>query len=242
VFLYTNFVASLDGRIAVSDATAGELAVPDATANARDWRLFLELAAPADACIVSGRFVRERARGIEQAWPPFEGRVPDDLMDFRAELVLPPQPALVVVSRSLELPPEGLLGGSGRRVIVATTEDADRGKVAALEDLGVEVVRAGRAAVDGQSMAEALRIKGLSLVYSVAGPEVMHTLLRAGVLHRLYLTTVFRALAGDYYATLVRGVRFDPPVDFRLAALYLDAEGPRGVQQLLQVYEHLDPG
>jgi riboflavin biosynthesis pyrimidine reductase len=163
-------------------------------------------------------------------------------MDLRAELRVPPQPALVVVSRSLDLPPEGLLGGSGRRVIVATTEDADPDRVAALLELGVEVVRAGGGAVDGGRLAGVLGSRGLGLAYSIAGPEVLHTLLRAGVLRRLYLTTVLRVLAGEGFATLAEGARLDPPADFRLAALYLDAEGPRGVQQLLQVYEREEGG
>jgi hypothetical protein len=62
-FVYSNFIASLDGRIAVADPQGGEPEIPSATANPRDWRLLLELAAPADALIVSGRYVRKVGRG-----------------------------------------------------------------------------------------------------------------------------------------------------------------------------------
>jgi hypothetical protein len=171
-----------------------------------------------------------------------EGRVPGDLVDYRAVTGLPPHTALVVVSRSPDLPAEGLLGGSGRRVIVATTYDAHAGRVAALLDLGVEVVRTGRAAGDGRRLVEAPWPECLRLVCSSAGPEVLYPLLRAGVPQRLYLTTVLRVLAGRDLSPLVRGPRFAPPVDFRLAALYPDAEGPEGVQPPLEVYEPREGG
>ncbi|MBK1633348.1 hypothetical protein CKO31_21855 [Thiohalocapsa halophila] len=48
-FVYSNFITSLDGRIAVAEPGRGQLGVPAQTANPRDWRLLLELAAPADA-------------------------------------------------------------------------------------------------------------------------------------------------------------------------------------------------
>jgi hypothetical protein len=69
---------------------------------------------------------------------------------------------------------------------------------------------------------------------------VLHLLLRSRVLHRLYLTTVTRVLGGDDYATLVLGERLAPPYDFALSALYLDAQGPDGVEQLMQVYDRRD--
>ena len=39
-FIYANFVVSLDGRIAIPHPSGHGLTVPQATANARDWRLF----------------------------------------------------------------------------------------------------------------------------------------------------------------------------------------------------------
>jgi hypothetical protein len=72
VYIYSNFITSLDGRVAVANKTSGELSVPQDTANPRDWRLLLELAAPADAIIVSGRYVRQLDEGKAQSSPPFD--------------------------------------------------------------------------------------------------------------------------------------------------------------------------
>ena len=57
-FVYANFIASVDGRIAIQHPSGEGLTVPKSTANERDWRLFQELAAQADIIISSGRYAR----------------------------------------------------------------------------------------------------------------------------------------------------------------------------------------
>lgn len=239
-FVYSNFIASLDGRIALMNRETGLPEVPQETANDRDWRLLLELAAPADAIIVSGRYIRQLDEGTAQAEPPFEDATPEDIIAFRKALGLPVHPALVVVSNSLDLPDSLASRMRKRAVIVATSEQADDAAAQSLTDAGVPVVRVGQDRVDGTQLIAALQQRDLRLIYAVAGPAVLHTLLEAKVLRRLYLTTVLRALSGTDYATLARGDRLDTPYDFELAALYLDPHGPDGVQQLLQVYDHRD--
>lgn len=237
-FVYSNFVTSLDGRIAITPRGGAKLQVPNQTANPRDWRLFLELAAPADAVVVSGRLLRELGDGSAQAWPAFSDGRPADLLEFRASQALPEQPAVVVVSRSLDLPPEVLdMLVARRRVIVAGVAAAPAQRAKALEAAGVEVLRLGDQAVDAQRLIHALAERGLRLIYSTAGPEVLHMLLRSRVLDRLYLTTVARILAGTDFATLVHGPELEPAFDFELSALFLDAVGVQGVAQLLQVFD-----
>ena len=239
-YLYTNFVTSLDGRIAIEQSDTGKLSVPGSTANARDWRLLLELAAPADALIVSGRYLRQLAAGEAQAWPPFSGEAPADLVAFRERQGLVRQPALVVVTRSLDVPVAALERLSDRRLIIATVTGADAQTAAILEGAGAEVLRLGDGDVDGARLVEALGERGLRLVYSIAGPAVLHMLISSRVLRRIYLTTVMRVLAGNSFATLARGALLEQPCDFRLAALYLDRHGPDGVEQLFQVYDRRD--
>src|SRR5690242_10250320 len=65
-FVYSNFVVSIDGRIAIPRNKGKGLRVPPATANDRDWRLYQELAAQADVLISSGRYLREWAEGKAQ--------------------------------------------------------------------------------------------------------------------------------------------------------------------------------
>lgn len=62
-YVYSNFLLSLDGRIALEESASGACIVPQQTANQRDWRLLLELAAPADALIMSGRYLSQLGQG-----------------------------------------------------------------------------------------------------------------------------------------------------------------------------------
>jgi riboflavin biosynthesis pyrimidine reductase len=242
-FVYSNFITSLDGRIAVAEPATGRLGVPAETANPRDWRLLLELAAPADAIILSGRHVRELGEETAQAWPPFSEDAPADLLKFRERQSLPPQPALVIVTRSLDLPEKVLARlAQAHRLIIATVDDADKAAQEAAEEAGVEVLRLGERSVDGSRLIAALTERALPLIYSTAGPAVLHLLLQSRVLERLYMTTVTRILGGVDYATLVLGDRLRPPYDFTLSAMYLDVQGPDGVDQLMQVYDRRDTG
>ena len=85
--VYSNFVTSLDGRIALRDPVSGRFGVPRTIANARDWRLYQELAAQADAIVVSGRYVRELAEGSAQAGLPVSEAGFDDLRAGRKSKV-----------------------------------------------------------------------------------------------------------------------------------------------------------
>src|SRR5690606_38480391 len=83
-FVYSNFITSLDGRISLLDPHTLKCTVLASIANARDWRLCHELAACADALIVSGRYVRDMPRGISTHSFPVSGK-PEfaDLREYR---------------------------------------------------------------------------------------------------------------------------------------------------------------
>lgn len=238
-FVYANYVASLDGRIAVAAGAGEPLQVPEAIANARDWRLYLELAAQADVLLISGRYVRELAAGTAQAEFALGEDAPADLLEFRRSLGLAPRPAIAVLSASLELPPGPLAAASRqRRVLVLTIPGASPARRRELATVGCEVLDAGESQVLAPRALAALGERGLGYVYAISGPEVLRTLVAADRLNRLYLTTVFRLLGGDAIATLLRGDALQPPTRFRLREAYLDqspdvSEPP----QLMQVFD-----
>jgi len=237
-FVYTNFIASLDGRIALECPRTGTAVVPGEIANPRDWRLFEELAAQADVLLTTGRYVRQLARGDAQAILPLsEERAYQDLRDWRRARGLAAQPAVVVLSASLDIPlMEPLIGRHGR-VYIATGSDADAARIGAIEAQGARVIVAGEGRrVRGQALIEALRGEGLNLIYSTAGPKVLATLLSDRVLDRLYLTQVHRVLGSESYDTLVEGQRLDPPADVQLHSLYYDAPGEASPGQLFASY------
>ncbi|MDZ7753392.1 MAG: dihydrofolate reductase family protein [Gammaproteobacteria bacterium] len=240
-FVYTNFISSLDGRIAVEDPRHGGHSVPGTIINDRDWRLFQELAARADALLVSARFLRDLATGKAQdVLPVSRDPAYGDLHEWRAGQGLPPQPAVVVLTRTLDPALAEMCEGYERPVYFAVGAEADRAELPRVEAAGVRVLSAGRGtSVEGAVLVDLLAREGLSRLYSIAGPWVLDTLLRDGVLHRLYLTHFHRLLGGRSFDTMLEGDPLDPPPSFEPHALYYDPRADDGVGQFFAVYDTL---
>lgn len=237
VYIYANFVTSLDGRIAIERTRGEGLSVPTATANERDWRLFQELAAQSDLIISSGRYLRDWAEGRAQEILQVDDPRFADLRAWRMSHGLAPQPDIAIISGSLRFPIPEVLTAGGRRVVVFTTADSDPQRVQEIEARAGKVYVAGETRVEGQRLAEHFARLGYRTVYSAAGPKILHLLLADGVLSRLYLTIANRLLGGQVFASIVDGERFQPPVAARLDTLYYDPHGVDGLGQLFAAYD-----
>lgn len=245
-FVYANYIGSLDGRISLPDPQAMRRRVPRAIANARDWRLFQELAAGADAVLVGGRYLRGLKQAVSNVSFPVSDR-PEyaDLLDWRRAHGLAPQPAVVIASASLELPPLDVLVGSGRRVYVATGEAADPGKIAALESQGVRVLGVGSGThMEGRRLVDALARESQRNIAVIGGGAVLHALVADGALDRLYLTLACRLLGGTAFDTLLTGSELVPAADFKLSALHYDEDGREAVdvEQLFAIFDRYPAG
>jgi len=232
VLIYSNYIASLDGRIALRDGQAGEFSVPASIANKRDWRLYQELAAQADVMITSARYFRQLDQGCAQDLLPV-GQEPDyaDLAVWRAKQGLKPQPDIVIVSASLDIPLAAIQSLQDRRIWVLAVQGADAARCKQLEDIGVGVVQTDGKSVQGKALRCFLIEQGYRSAYMIAGSAIHHTLLADGVLNRLFLTTHLSLLGQDDFHTILQGHL--SPVNTILRSLYLDAEGA----QLFGQYE-----
>lgn len=240
-FVYANFVTSLDGRIAVPHSSGIGLTVPRNIANDRDWRLFQELVAQADIIISSGRYLRDWADGRAQEILRVDDPRFADLSQWRQDAGLSPQPDIAIVSRTLDFQIPELLQSSGRRAIVFTTEQADPRKLATLESKLDSVFIAGKSAVDGREMIEQLGKLEYRAVYSAAGPQMLHTLLTAQVLDRLYMTQVGRILGGAPFSSIVEGTLLPRATNFQLNAIYADSGTiPRETSSVGQLFFSYD--
>jgi len=237
-FVYSNFIISLDGRIAVPRASGEGLRVPEQTANERDWRLFQELAAQADVIISSGRYLREWAEGKVQEILQVDDPRFADLREWRKSQGLPPQPDLAIISGSLRFPIPDILRAGGRKVVVFTTADPDPDRVKEIEAKAGQVIVSGEDGVKGDIMVEHMAELGYQTVYSATGPKVLHLLLAGGVLNRLYLTFANRLLGGSPYSSIVEGVTLEPPVGMTIHSMYLDSQALEGLGQLFVTYQN----
>jgi len=223
-FVYCNFLSSLDGRIALSSPDGAGSWVPREIANPGDWRLYQELAAQADILLTSARYFRQFAGGRAQdALPVGPEDAYADLHEWRERHGMSPQPAIAVVSASLDIPLLALEAYRDRSIYILTGKAADAKRVEELQEFGCRVIPAGEGKrVDGRQLVDSLGDLGFRMVYSIAGPAVFHTLLRAGVVNDLFLTTSHQILAGEGFHTLIRGPELNPAASFKLRSLYYD--------------------
>ncbi len=235
-FVYSNFVVSIDGRIAVPHPNGEGLTVPKNITSELDWRLFQELAAQADIIISSGRYLRDWAEGRAQEILQFDEPRFADLRAWRKSHGLAPYPDMAIISGSLRFPIPAVLTAGGRKVVVFTTANPDPSRVKEIEARAGKVIVAGQTSVNGATMVKHLTELGYQTVYSSAGPKVLHLLLAGGVLDRLYLTHANRLLGGQPYASIVEGPLLTPPFDLKIDTIYLDPDGLEGLGQLLVSY------
>ncbi|WP_221064649.1 RibD family protein [Methylomagnum ishizawai] len=231
-FVYANFVSSLDGRIALEDA-GGKTYLPKRLTSPNDFRLFLELHAQADCLVTHGGYLRALAAGrlgnILQVGAHEAGH---DLPAWREAQGLPPQPAVVVASASLDFPLPPSLRAHGQTCYIATGAKADPAKVAYWRDQGYEVLVAGPGkAVAGGALTRQLGGLGYRTPYLVAGPRMLETMVRDGCLSRLFLTTTHQLLGGLGFHGLLPGPELGEAGRLRLISLYYDAEMPADAGQ-----------
>lgn len=237
--VYSNFVSSLDGRIAIEATGHNTRTVPDAIANPRDWRLYQELAGQADILITSGRFYRQSNAGEAQDDLPV-GSQPefDDIRAWRIEQGLSAQPDIVILSSSLDIPVAALEPYQSRRILVATGAKVNSQRARLLENSGIEIITAGSGNwVDGKCLVDRLGTFGYHSLYAIAGPAVFHTLVQADVLDRLYLTISCHLLGGNTFDTLMRGDLLTPAARLQLREFHFDPATPEGAGQLFCVFD-----
>jgi riboflavin biosynthesis pyrimidine reductase len=241
-FVYSNFITSLDGRIALGSNASTTHTVPSATINPRDWRLYQELAGQAELLVTSGRYFRQSLAGEAQDQLPVGQQAEfSDIREWRLAQGLREQPDIAILSGSLDIPLAALEPYRHRRILVITGETAEQTRVDTLQAAGIEVLRAGTGTVvDGGRMTAQLAALGYRSIYAIAGPEVFYTLLGAKVVNRLYLTIAQQLLGGEEFDTLTRGPLLTPAQGMSLISLHHDPFAPAKAGQLFAVFEPQD--
>ena len=232
-FVYANFVSSLDGRIAVVEAQTGESYVLEDLTSGHDWRLFQELQAQADCMVTHGGYLR--ALAARKFQDILQVGVAKDAMDigrWRSAQGLTRQPAIAIVSRTLDFSVPPSLERHEQPVHIITGTDAPADRVAVWRDRGYDVIVAGPgASVEGAPMIRALGALGYARLYLLAGPQMLETVLRDGSLTRLYLTVTHQLVGGEMFHTLTAGPRLGRAGRLQLRTLYYDPAAPKGTGQ-----------
>ena len=237
-FVYANFLTSLDGRIAL-EGTDGVAYLPKSLTTADDFRLFLELECQADCLITHGGYLRalaeQRLGNILQVGGHEQG---GDLVDWRIRNGLPPQPAVVIASASLDFPMPPSLLSKGQSCYIATGADADPLRIEYWRNQGFEVITVGKGRMaEGKALVRRLGELGYRTLYLIAGPYMLDTMVRQGQLSCLFQTMTHQLMGGESFRTLLPGPEMGPFGHLNLGSLYYDPESPAGAGQWFARFE-----
>ena len=202
-----NFLTSLDGRIAVSQDASLHPKPPKSLTSEEDFRLFLELYAQADCLITHGGYLRALAENklgnILQL--PKRSKF-KDLHTWRKMQGLAANPDVVIASASLDFPTHASMNKHGQRIYIATGQKANPDKCKMWQQRGYEVLFAGKSNfVEGVSLIQALAERNYQHVYLIAGPKMLHTMLKDQQLDKLYVSNSHQLLGGETFRTLLDG-------------------------------------
>ncbi|MEJ2590186.1 MAG: dihydrofolate reductase family protein [Candidatus Thiodiazotropha sp.] len=238
-FVYANFLSSLDGRIAVEDAQRDHPYIPKHISTDSDLRLFLELQAQADCLITHGGYMRALNEGrlgniLQVGAQPGS----EDLAAWRSQQGLPPQPAVVIASASLDFPLHHSLREAGQTVFIATGRAADPERVNAWQAQGCQVLHVGEArSVQGAALVRELGRLGYRSIYLVAGPQMLDTMVRERQLSRLYHTITHQLVGGADIHTMLPGPLLGAEGNLRLRSLHYDPDTPKDAGQFFAQFQ-----
>ncbi len=240
-FVYANFLSSLDGRIAVEDGSGGSPYIPEHITTDSDIRLFLELQAQADCLITHGGYMRALSEGrlgniLQVGVQPGN----EDLAAWRKAHGLPPQPAIVIASASLDFPLHPSLEEHGQTLYIATGRGSDPRRVHDWQARGCHIIYAGEdASVQGAPLVDELTQLGFRTLYLVAGPQMFDTMVRQRQLSRLYHTITHQLVGSSDFHSMLPGPMLGDEGYLRMSALYYDPDAPSSCGQFFAQFESL---
>ncbi|MES9854786.1 MAG: dihydrofolate reductase family protein [Candidatus Thiodiazotropha sp. L084R] len=237
-FVYANFVSSLDGRIAVGKEEANSY-IPERMTSQSDLRLLFELHAQADCLITHGGYMRELSAGrlgnVLQVGTQLDC---EDLAAWRLAQWLTPQPAIIIVSASLDFPLHPSLEENHQAVYIVTGNDADPVRIRDWQDKGHRILFAGKnRQVQAASLMAILKELGYRSIYLSAGPRILDTFVRDRQLARLYCTITHQLIGGTDFHTMLPGPLLGKEGDLSMRSLYYEPGVPDGSGQFFTQFE-----
>jgi len=197
--LLLNFVATADGLAAIG-GRSGPIGGPG------DRAVFHALRGHVDAVMVGAGTARREHYGPLVRSPQVRAQ--------RAARGLEEQPLAVIVSKSVDLPPDlPLLADAQSRLVVLTNGEGTLAPAAA----SVEYIRTGGDDVDlATGVAELRGRLGAKTILCEGGPTLAGSLFAAGAVDELWLTIGPRAGGGGAGPRILGGPALDPPAELEL--------------------------
>ncbi len=153
--------------------------------------------------------------------PPMEVKDQALIRDRESE-GRPSQPAVAVLSNSLDLVSGRLFRSEARHIVVTNEEAPEPGDELARS---VEIWRIGKTAVDTTALLERFGEEGMERVLVEGGGRLTASFLAAGLVDELFVTVTPWLIGGhDAPGLAMAGQAFEPPIEFVLESVEADAE------------------
>jgi riboflavin biosynthesis pyrimidine reductase len=210
--LFTNFVETLDGVVAIPELEKSNALVADD--SAADKFLMGLLRALADVVLIGSGTLLASPKGTwraERVFPPAAAA----FAELRSRLGSREQPLVAVVTAGGSLDPAHPVLEQG--ALVLTTEQAAP-ELRALVPVAAEVVAVGGGDwVDARAAVDCLRRRGHQRILSEGGPTLFASLVAAGAVDELFLTVspLLAGRAAGPRLSLVEGAELLPGVEVR---------------------------
>jgi riboflavin biosynthesis pyrimidine reductase len=200
--LYANFVAALDGVVALPGVRESGGVV---SGNSEPDRFVMGLLrAVADAVLIGAGTFRAGAGDVwhpETAFPAAQ----DLFAELRGQLHLRPHPLLVVVTASGHID----LGQPALRDCLVVTTMQGEARMRSNLPSGARIAVLNAQPFGGRALLDLLHAEGLHVVLTEGGPSLVGQFLEEGLLDELFLTTsprLFGRRPGDGRKSLVEGI------------------------------------
>jgi riboflavin biosynthesis pyrimidine reductase len=186
----TDFLTDRQGVIAKATGD-GRFEIPAALKNASDWARYQELMAQADVIISGGSYFKRLATSQDILYQFEPGSAFEGLGQWRLDAGYEQRsPDVAVVTRTLDFELPDQLLQSGRRIVIFTTgamASSDRAK--SLQSGNTVILGSGEERVEGERMIATLSGgMGYRVILMASGPQILHLLLEAGRMDRIYVT------------------------------------------------------
>ena len=215
--LFANFVATLDGVVAIPSIPESNNVV--AAGSRADHFVMGLLRALADVVLIGSGVLRASPQGTwlpEKVYPP----AADAFAELRRRRGRPARPEVAVLTGRGSIDPTHPLLASG--AVVLTSERGADNLAGRVPEASSVLALDDDVDLPADAIVGALRDRGHRLILSEAGPHAFGSLLKGGVVDELFLT-VSPLLAGDAgpdsRLRLVEGADLLPPVALRLLSL-----------------------
>ena len=211
--LYANFVASLDGVVAIPGRNQSSHLI--AARSDADRFVMGLLRACADVVLIGSGTLSDSPR---TEWTPDHAFPPaaEAYAKLRHDRGRPPQPTLAVLSGSGRLDPQH--PGLSRRALILTSEHGAAQLGRSLPRSAAIVPIGSSRTLEPPAAIEALRRRGHGLILCEGGPTVLGGLVARGLVDELFLT-ISPLLAGraprDPRLGLIENASFLPELDVR---------------------------